>query len=41
MSTFKFNEIPSKHYAKMWFLLLGYVAIIAQNTHVVVIGLES
>jgi hypothetical protein len=27
------------HYAKMWFLWLGYVVTIAQNNHVVVSGL--
>jgi hypothetical protein len=29
------------HYAKMWFLWLGHVATIAQNSHVVVSGLDS
>jgi hypothetical protein len=29
------------HYAKMWFSWLGHVATIAQNSHVVVSGLDS
>jgi hypothetical protein len=35
------HPLWTDHYAKMWFLWLGHVANIAQNNHVVVIGIKS